>query len=132
MEKTLVIIKPDALQNRWTGKIIAIFEDMALEIIQAEMMMLSDEMLEEHYSHLVDKDFFPEIREFMQSLPVLVMTLQGNNAVASVRKEVGATDPDKAEEGTIRKLFGTDVMWNAVHASDSVESAEAEIIRFFG
>ena len=132
MEKTLVIIKPDALQNRWAGKIIAIFEDMALEIIQAEMMMLSDEMLEEHYSHLVDKDFFPEIKEFMQSLPVLVMTLQGNNAVASVRKEVGATDPDKADKGTIREQFGTDVMWNAVHASDSVENAEAEIIRFFG
>ena len=132
MEKTLVIIKPDALQNRWAGKIIAIFEDMALEIIQAEMMMLSDEMLEEHYSHLVDKDFFPEIKEFMQSLPVLVMTLQGNNAVANVRKEVGATDPDKADKGTIREQFGTDVMWNAVHASDSVENAEAEIIRFFG
>jgi nucleoside-diphosphate kinase len=132
VEKTLVIIKPDALQNRWAGKIIAIFEDMALEIIQAEMMMLSDEMLEEHYSHLVDKDFFPEIKEFMQSLPVLVMTLQGNDAVASVRKEVGATDPDKADKGTIRQQFGTDVMWNAIHASDSAESAEAEIIRFFG
>ena len=132
MEKTLVIIKPDTLQNKWAGKIIAIFEDMGLEIIQAEMMMLSDEMLEEHYSHLLDKDFFPEIVEFMQSLPVLVMTLQSNNAVANVRKEVGATDPDKAEKGTIREQFGTDVMWNAVHASDSVENAEAEIIRFFG
>lgn len=105
---------------------------MALEIIQAEMMMLSDEMLEEHYSHLVDKDFFPEIKEFMQSLPVLVLTLQGNNAVANIRKEVGATDPDKADKGTIREQFGTDVMWNAVHASDSVENAEAEITRFFG
>ena len=132
MEKTLVILKPDTLQNRWAGKIIAIFEDMGLEIIQAEMMMLSDEMLEEHYSHLVNKDFFPEIVEFMQSLPVLVMTLQGNNAVASLRKEVGATDPDKADKGTIRQQFGTDVMWNAVHASDSVESAEEEITRFFG
>ena len=132
MEKNLVIIKPDALQNRWAGKIITIFEDMALEIIQAEMMMLSDEMLEEHYSHLVDKDFFPEIKEFMQSLPVLVLTLQGNNAVANIRKEVGATDPDKADKGTIREQFGTDVMWNAVHASDSVENAEAEITRFFG
>ena len=132
MEKTLVIIKPDALQNRWVGKIIAIFEDMALEIIQAEMMALSDEVLEEHYSHLVDKDFFPEIKEFMQSLPVLVMTLHGNNAVANVRKEVGATDPNKAEKGTIREQFGTDVMWNAVHASDSAENAEAEITRFFG
>ena len=132
MEKTLVIIKPDVLLNRWAGKIIAIFEDMALEIIQAEMMMMSDEMLEEHYAHLVDKDFFPEIKEFMQSAPVLVMTLQGNNAVANVRKEVGATDPDKAEKGTIREQFGTDIMWNAVHASDSVESAEEEITRFFG
>ena len=132
MEKTLVIIKPDALQNKWAGKIIAIFEDMGLEIIQAEMMMLSDEMLEEHYSHLVDKDFFPEIKEFMQSTPVLVITLHGHNAVTNVRKEVGATDPDKADKGTIREQFGTDVMWNAVHASDSVENAEAEIIRFFG
>jgi nucleoside-diphosphate kinase len=132
MEKTLVILKPDTLQNKWVGKIISIFEDMGLEIIQAEMMMLSDEMLEEHYAHLVNKDFFPEIMEFMQSLPVLVMTLQGNNAVANLRKEVGVTDPDKADKGTIRQQFGTDVMWNAVHASDSVESAEEEITRFFG
>ena len=132
MEKTLVILKPDTLQNKWVGKIISIFEDMGLEIIQAEMMMLSDEMLEEYYAHLVNKDFFPEIMEFMQSLPVLVMTLQGNNAVANLRKEVGVTDPDKADKGTIRQQFGTDVMWNAVHASDSVESAEEEITRFFG
>ena len=132
MEKTLIIIKPDALENKWSGQIITVFEKMGLEIIQAEMMVLSDEVLNEHYRHLLDKPFFPEIREFMQSLPVLVMTLQGENAVEEVRTKVGATDPDKAKKGTIRNDFGTDVMWNAVHASDSVENAETEITRFFG
>ena len=95
-------------------------------------MSLSDDMLNDHYSHLTDKPFFPEIVEFMQSLPVIVMTLQGENAVTRVRDLVGVTDPSEADDGTIRKQFGTDVMKNVVHASDSVENAESEIERFFG
>jgi nucleoside-diphosphate kinase len=95
-------------------------------------MAVSDDMLNEHYSHLTDKPFFPEIVEFMQSLPVIVMTLQGENAVTRVRDLVGVTDPSEADPDTIRNQFGTDVMKNVVHASDSVENAEAEIERFFG
>tara|TARA_B100000242_G_C42928812_1_gene430771 strand:- start:53 stop:451 length:399 start_codon:yes stop_codon:yes gene_type:complete len=132
MEKTLVIIKPDAIENRCVGKIIDIFETQEFDIIQTEMMSLSDELLNEHYSHLTDKPFFPEIQEFMQSLPVIVMTLHGDDAVARVRDIVGVTDPTEADEGTIRKQFGTDVMRNVVHASDSVKNAETEIERFFG
>ena len=132
MEKTLIIIKPDAVEAKCVGKIIDIFEIEKFDIIQTEMMSLSDDMLNEHYSHLISKPFFPEIVEFMQSLPVIVMTLQGKNAVTRVRDIVGVTDPNEANEGTIRKQFGTDVMRNVVHASDSVENAEAEIERFFG
>ena len=132
MEKTLIIIKPDALEAKCVGKIIDILETEKFDIIQTEMMLLSDDMLKDHYCHLTDKPFFPEIVEFMQSLPVIVMTLQGENAVSRVRDIVGVTDPTEANEGTIRKQFGTDVMKNVVHASDSVENAEAEIERFFG
>ena len=132
MEKTLIIIKPDAIEAKCVGKIIDIFEKEKFDIIQTEMMSLSDDMLNDHYYHLTDKPFFPEILEFMQSLPVIVMTLQGENAVARVRDLVGVTDPSEADDGTIRKQFGTDVMKNVVHASDSVENAEAEIERFFG
>ena len=132
MEKTLIIIKPDAVEAKCVGKIIDIFETEKFDIIQTEMMSLSDDMLKDHYCHLTDKPFFPEIVEFMQSLPVIVMTLQGKNAVARVRDLVGVTDPSEADEGTIRKQFGTDVMKNVVHASDSVKNAEAEIERFFG
>ena len=132
MEKTLIIIKPDAIEAKCVGKIIDRLETEKFDIIQTEMMALSDDMLNDHYSHLTDKPFFPEIVEFMQSLPVIVMTLQGENAVTRVRDIVGVTDPTQANEGTIRKQFGTDVMRNVVHASDSVENAEAEIGRFFG
>lgn len=132
MEKTLIIIKPDAIEAKCVGKIIDVFETQKFDIIQTEMMSLSDDMLNDHYSHLTDKPFFPEIKDFMQSLPVIVITLQGENAVTRVRDLVGVTDPTEANEGTIRKQFGTDVMRNVVHASDSVENAEAEIERFFG
>ena len=132
MEKTLIILKPDAVEKKCVGKIIDIFENYELDIIQTEMMALSDEMLNDHYSHLTDKPFFPEIVEFMQSWPVIVMTLQGRSAVERVRDIVGVTDPAEADPDTIRNQFGTDVMRNVVHASDSVENAEAEIVRFFG
>ena len=144
MEKTLIIIKPDAVEAKCVGKIIDILETQKFDIIQTEMMSLSDDMLNDHYADLTDKPFFGGVNkfvrkgisevfvEFMQSLPVIVMTLQGENVVTRVRDLVGVTDPLEANEGTIRKQFGTDVMRNAVHASDSVENAEAEIERFFG
>jgi len=132
MEKTLIIVKPDAVEKNLIGSILNFFETKNFEIIQLEMMALSDEMLNEHYSHLTDKPFFPEIVEFMQSSPVVVATLQADNAVEKVRDLVGVTDPSEADEGTLRKIYGTDVMRNVIHASDSVENAIAEVERFFG
>ena len=130
MEKTLIIVKPDAVEKNLIGSILNFFETKNFEIVQLEMMALSDEMLNEHYSHLTDKPFFPEIVEFMQSSPVVVATLQADNAVEKVRDLVGVTDPSEADEGTLRKIHGTDVMRNVIHASDSVENAIAEIERF--
>tara|TARA_X000000950_G_C13520099_1_gene499240 strand:- start:155 stop:553 length:399 start_codon:yes stop_codon:yes gene_type:complete len=132
MEKTLIIVKPDAVEKNLIGSILNFFETKNFEIVQLEMMALSDEMLNEHYSHLTDKPFFPEIVEFMQSSPVVVATLQADNAVEKVRDLVGVTDPSEADEGTLRKIHGTDVMRNVIHASDSVENAIAEVERFFG
>ena len=132
MEKTLIIVKPDAVEKNLIGSILNFFETKNFEIVQLEMMALSDEMLNEHYSHLTDKPFFPEIVEFMQSSPVVVATLQAENAVEKVRDLVGVTDPSEADEGTLRKIHGTDVMRNVIHASDSVENAIAEVERFFG
>jgi len=132
MEKTLIIVKPDAVEKNLIGSILNFFETKNFEIVQLEMMALSDEMLNDHYSHLTDKPFFPEIVEFMQSSPVVVATLQAENAVEKVRDLVGVTDPSEADEGTLRKIHGTDVMRNVIHASDSVENAIAEVERFFG
>ncbi len=132
MEKTLIIVKPDAVEKNLIGSILNFFETKNFEVIQLEMMALSDEMLNDHYSHLTDKPFFPEIVEFMQSSPVVVATLQADNAVEKVRDLVGVTDPSEADEGTLRKIHGTDVMRNVIHASDSVENAIDEIERFFG
>jgi nucleoside-diphosphate kinase len=132
MEKTLIIVKPDAVEKNLIGSILNFFETKNFEIVQLEMMALSDEMLNDHYSHLTDKPFFPEIVEFMQSYPVVVATLQAENAVEKVRDLVGVTDPSEADEGTLRKIHGTDVMRNVIHASDSVENAIAEVERFFG
>ena len=132
MEKTLIIVKPDAVEKQLIGSILNFFETKSFEIVQLEMMALSDEMLNEHYAHLTDKPFFPEIVEFMQSSPVVVATLQADNAVEKVRDLVGVTDPSEADEGTLRKIHGTDVMRNVIHASDSVENAIAEVERFFG
>ena len=132
MEKTLIIVKPDAVEKQLIGSILNFFETKNFEIVQLEMMALSDEMLNDHYSHLTDKPFFPEIVEFMQSSHVVVATLQANNAVEKVRDLVGVTDPSEADEGTLRKIHGTDVMRNVIHASDSVENAIAEVERFFG
>lgn len=131
MEKTIIIVKPDAVEKNLIGSILNFFETKNFEIVQLEMMALSDEMLNDHYSHLTDKPFFPEIVEFMQSSPVVVATLQAENAVEKVRDLVGVTDPSEADEGTLRKIHGTDVMRNVIHASDSVENANIEIKRFF-
>lgn len=131
MEKTLILLKPDCLQNKVAGKVISRFEEKGYGIIATRMIQLDDALLREHYAHVADLPFFPEIAEFMSSRPVLAMILEGENIVQGVRGLLGPTDSTTAPEGTIRGDLGTDRMRNVVHASDSPENAQIEIDRFF-
>lgn len=131
MERTLIIIKPDALQRNLLGEIITRFERKGLKILAIKMGLLKDETIIEHYSHLADKPFFPKIKEFMQSAPVVFMVLEGLEAVNAVRLIAGETKGRTADAGTIRGDFAMSIQANIVHASDSVENAEKEVARFF-
>ncbi len=131
METTLVLLKPDAIQKRLAGTILQRFEAAGLRIRACKLMVLSEEILREHYQHLVSFPFFPEVLGFMQSSPVLALALEGPNAIAQVRDLVGPTDSQKAPKGTIRGDMGEDKMRNLVHASDTPENALQEIGRFF-
>lgn len=130
-EKTLIIIKPDALNRGLVGDIIKRFENKGLKMVGMKMVRLNDEILKEHYSHLADKPFFPRIAEFMKGWPVVVLALEGLEAVESVRLITGETSGRKADAGTIRGDFSMSIQANIVHASDSVENAEIEVKRFF-
>jgi nucleoside-diphosphate kinase len=130
METTCVLIKPDAVKAHKIGEIVARFEKAGLVITNCKMMSLQSSTLADHYAHLVQKPFYPELESFMQSAPVVALAVTGDNVIAAVRTLAGPTNPEKADPGTIRKDFGTDVMLNAVHASDSPEAAIAELARF--
>ena len=127
----MVIIKPDAVQRNLLGEIIKRFERKGLKIVGLKMMQLEDVMLEEHYSHHKDKAFFFGLKKFMESAPVTVIVLEGLEAVKTVRFICGPTCGREADAGTIRGDFSMSRQLNIVHASDSVESAEKEIYRFF-
>jgi nucleoside-diphosphate kinase len=131
MQKTFVIFKPDCMQQKHVGDVLARFEKAGFSIIGCKMTRLSPAILREHYAHVASKPFYPEIENFMKSTPVVLMALQGDNIVARVRDLLGPTDSRKAAKGTIRGDFGTDMMVNVVHASDSDENAKIEIARFF-
>ena len=131
MEETLVLLKPDCLVGRNCGEVLKRFEEAGFIVFGVKMMRLSDEVLREHYAHLADKPFFPEIQEFMQSSSVIALAMRGDNAITRVRDMVGPTDSTVAEKGTIRGDFGQDKMRNVVHASDSVENGQSELKRFF-
>ena len=130
-EKSLIIIKPDAVQRNLVGEMVLRFERKGLKIAGMKMMSIEDATLEEHYSHIKDKPFFPGIRDFMKSCPVIVMALEGVNAVSSIRMIVGVTKGWEADAGTIRGDFSLSTQSNLVHASDSVENREIEVARFF-
>ena len=130
-EKSLIIIKPDAMQRNLFGEIVVRLERKGLKIIGTKMMNLSDAVIEEHYAHIKDKPFFPGIRDFMKATPVVVMAVEGINAVSSVRLLVGPTKAWEATAGTIRGDFSLSTQSNLVHASDTVEAGEVEIKRFF-
>jgi nucleoside-diphosphate kinase len=131
MAKTLIILKPDCLEKKQAGEVIARFEKEGFEIRACKMTQLSSEVLKDHYAHVADKPFFPEIEEFMSSRPVIVLVLEGENVIDRVRDLLGPTNSKAAPKGTIRGDMGTDMMRNVVHASDSAENAQAEIRRFF-
>lgn len=131
MEKTFIILKPDCMEKGLVGQVVQRFESEGFEIVAAKMAQLDAPILKEHYAHVADLPFFPDIEEFMSSRPVILMALQGENAIQSVRDLMGPTDSSKAPKGTIRGDFGTDMMRNVVHASDGPETAEAELKRFF-
>lgn len=131
IETTLVLLKPDCLADRRCGDVIKRFEASGLEIVGCKMMLLADGVLAEHYAHVMDRPFYPGLRSFMQSSPVIALALSGENAVSLVRDLLGPTDSRKAPKGTIRGDFGKDVMVNVAHGSDSPENAVLELKRFF-
>lgn len=131
MERTLILLKPDAVTKKFCGKVITRFEDAGLRIAGCKMMKLSSEILKEHYAHIADKPFYPEVETFMQSAPVIAMVLEGDGVIAKMRDMLGVTDSRKAEPGTLRAEFGVDMMINVAHASDGPETAEKEVKRFF-
>ncbi|MDK2838497.1 MAG: nucleoside-diphosphate kinase [Bacteroidota bacterium] len=131
MQKTLVILKPSAIQRGIAGEIISRFEKKGLQIVGMKMAELSDEILENHYAHLKDKPFFSRIKNSMQASPVILMIVKGVGAVEVVRKMAGVTNGREALPGTIRGDYSVSVQENIVHASDSVETADIEIKRFF-
>ena len=131
MERTLIILKPDALAERKAGAILNRFEQAGFDLVGAKLVQLDPAMLQAHYAHIADKPFFPEIEEFMGSRPVLVVALQGQGVIERIRRLIGPTNSQAADAGTVRGDWGTDVMRNLVHASDSPEAAQVELARFF-
>jgi len=131
IETTLVLLKPDCLADRHCGDVISRFEASGLEIVGCKMMLLADDVLAEHYAHVMDRPFYPALKSFMQSGSVIALALSGENTVALVRDLMGPTDSRKAPKGTIRGDFGKDSMINMVHGSDSPENAALELKRFF-
>lgn len=131
MDRTLIIFKPDCMKQGHVGQVLARFESAGFKIVGCKMIQLTAALLREHYAHVADKPFYPEIENFMSSEPVIVMALEGEGVVDKVRTLLGPTDSAKAEKGTIRGDFGKDVMVNVVHASDSDENAAIELKRFF-
>jgi len=131
VERTLSIIKPDAVAKNVIGKIYGRFEKAGLKIVEARMMLLSREKAEGFYAVHRERPFFNDLVEFMTSGPVMIQALEGEDAIALNRKLMGATNPAEAEAGTIRADFATSIDANAVHGSDAPETAKTEIAYFF-
>lgn len=131
IERTLSIIKPDAVSKNVIGKILSRFEDSGLKIVAGKLVSLSEELASGFYSEHEGKPFFPALIEFMTSGPVFIQVLEGDNAIAKNRELMGNTNPEEAAPGTIRADFAISIDANAVHGSDSANSAEREINYFF-
>jgi len=131
MEKTLILIKPDGIQRGVVGEIIARFERKGLKIAGMKMLQMDEKFAKEHYAHLVDKPFYPDLEKFVTEHPLVAMVIEGKEAVEVVRLIVGPTNATKAPAGTIRGDFSNSTSRNVIHASDSKETAEKEVKRFF-
>jgi len=131
VEKSLVLIKPDAIQRNLSGAIINRLERLELKLVAIKMLHMDKDLARRHYAAHKDKPFFDSLVNYISSYPIIAMVLEGQGAVEVIRKAMGATDPAQAEEGTIRGDFGVNIEHNTVHGSDSVATAKTEIALFF-
>ncbi len=131
MERSLVLIKPDAMQRGLAGTIIARLEEQGLKLVAAKMLHMDKALAQRHYAVHVNKSFFNNLVNYITSAPIIALVFEGKKAIEVIRNTMGATDPAKAEAGTIRGDFGLDIEHNTVHGSDSVETAAEEIKLFF-
>jgi len=131
MERSLVLIKPDVMHTGLGGAIINRLEKLGLKVVALKMLRMDRALAERHYAIHKDKPFFESLVNYISSAPLIAIVFEGEGAVGKIRKAMGATDPAKAEPGTIRADFGLTIERNAVHGSDSVETAEKEIKLFF-
>ncbi len=131
MERSLVLVKPDAVQRELTGAIIARLEGKGLKLVALKMLHLDEALAQRHYAVHKDKPFFAGLVNYITSGPIVAAVFEGDGAIELIRKTMGATDPAKAESGTIRADFGLNIERNAVHGSDSLKTAEQEIKLFF-
>lgn len=132
MERTFIILKPDAVQRGLIGEIIGRFERRGLKIVALKFMQVSEELARQHYAVHAQRPFFSGLIKYIVSAPVVAMVVEGTNAIAVVRNTVGATKPAEAAPGTIRADFGLEIGRNLVHASDGPETAASEIALWFG
>ncbi|MGI6324561.1 MAG: nucleoside-diphosphate kinase [Bacilli bacterium] len=132
MERTFIMLKPDAYRRRLVGEIIKRIENKGFTITDMKMMYLTEDILKEHYHHHIDKPFFKNLIALMTSGPVIAMIVEGNEVIVGMRRLMGPTQYSEAQPGTIRGDFATSTTENLIHGSDSAETAEIEIKRFFG
>ena len=130
-ERTLVLLKPDAVQRGLVGEIVGRLEDRGWKIVGLKFMRMTDEVARKHYAEHVEKPFFPGLAAFMMSRPIIAIALEGENVVDAVRKSMGSTNPQDANPGTIRGDLAVNIGRNLIHGSDSVESAIRELAIFF-
>jgi len=131
VQRTLVLCKPDAVQRGYVGRILTRLERKGLKIVGLKMVKVNEALAARHYEEHVDKPFYPELRDFVTSSPVMAIAVEGRNAIEVVRDLMGVTNPQKAAAGTIRGDFGLNLTMNLVHGSDSQASAKREIALFF-
>ncbi len=131
MERSLVLVKPDAMERGLAGVIVGRLQGAGLKLIGLKMLHMDKKLAEKHYAIHKSKAFFKDLVDYITSTPIVAAVFEGEDAIARIRKLMGATDPSKADAGTIRKDFGLDIQHNATHASDSPENGKIEIANFF-